>query len=391
MPGVLDSNLARGPPDDRKILVTDQLSSTLGETDSVGGVVGERRYTLYGEVREGDPTDGVGFHGARFLEEAGLYYLRNRWYEAEIGRFISRDPIGFTGGSNLYGYVAGAALSSRDSIGLIGNGTLGRPVDRSTPEGKLRGLRMDRAAAQATLAVPAIILMPKYLLAKGFEGAVELAAGYIAVSVYEDAFTDLARIHALSEGATEVEAQTNAAYAGLLFDSFILVVPLAGLARSFSKGKACSSPEFSLADGPPGGRGGRGTESFVRAMSEAEFNSVMNNGGLLKRPSGGSELFVTQDLEYVMSLISRKGGGSRYPRVVEFRVQRGTANVLEGFGATHPSAADLFPDRPHFSTGSRAVQLKLERNGVLSYGLGYSDDGLAAFNRFIVEILEITP
>ena len=118
LPGLLDSNLARGPPDDRRILVTDQLSSTLGETDSVGGVVGERRYTLYGEVREGDAPEGVGFHGARFQEEAGLYYLRNRWYEAELGRFVSRDPIGFLGGANVYRYSSNAPVSRRDPAGL---------------------------------------------------------------------------------------------------------------------------------------------------------------------------------------------------------------------------------------------------------------------------------
>jgi len=118
VPRVLDSNLARGPPDDRRILVTDQLSSTLGETDSVGGVIGERRYTLYGEVREGDPADGVGFHGARIQEEAGLYYLRNRWYDAELGRFVSRDPIEFNGGLNLYTMAGGKPLLFRDPLGL---------------------------------------------------------------------------------------------------------------------------------------------------------------------------------------------------------------------------------------------------------------------------------
>ena len=125
MPGVLDSNLARGPPDDRRVLVTDQLSSTLGETNSVGGVIGERRYTLYGEVREGDPADGVGFHGARIQEEAGLYYLRNRWYEAELGRLLSRDPLSFAGGLNLYGFVSASPSDARDPLGLGERMTLG--------------------------------------------------------------------------------------------------------------------------------------------------------------------------------------------------------------------------------------------------------------------------
>jgi len=129
MPGMLDSNLARGPPTGRKILVTDQLSSTLGETDSVGGVVGEHRYTLYGEVREGDAADGVGFHGARFQGEAGVYYLRNRWYDPGLGRFISRDPIGLSGGSNPYGFVEGAPLTLSDPSGLRPQPIVGDPAD----------------------------------------------------------------------------------------------------------------------------------------------------------------------------------------------------------------------------------------------------------------------
>jgi len=40
-------------------------------------------------------------------EPGGLYYMRARYYDAETGRFISEDPIGFAGGDlNLYAYVA---------------------------------------------------------------------------------------------------------------------------------------------------------------------------------------------------------------------------------------------------------------------------------------------
>ena len=33
-----------------------------------------------------------------------MYLLGQRWYDASVGRFISRDPIGEVGGLNLYVY-----------------------------------------------------------------------------------------------------------------------------------------------------------------------------------------------------------------------------------------------------------------------------------------------
>jgi len=35
----------------------------------------------------------------------GLDYLYQRYYDPQAGRFISRDPIRWAGGINLYGYV----------------------------------------------------------------------------------------------------------------------------------------------------------------------------------------------------------------------------------------------------------------------------------------------
>ncbi|MCX7111594.1 MAG: RHS repeat-associated core domain-containing protein [Proteobacteria bacterium] len=45
------------------------------------------------------------FQGQYWDEETGLHYNTFRYYDPEIGRFISPDPIGVEGGFNLYAYV----------------------------------------------------------------------------------------------------------------------------------------------------------------------------------------------------------------------------------------------------------------------------------------------
>ena len=38
-------------------------------------------------------------------QETGLHYNRFRYYSPFVGRFVSKDPIGLSGGSNNYAYV----------------------------------------------------------------------------------------------------------------------------------------------------------------------------------------------------------------------------------------------------------------------------------------------
>jgi RHS repeat-associated protein len=59
-----------------------------------------------------DVSNPYTYTGRRLDFESGLYYYRNRYYHAQMGRFVSRDPIGYAGGSwNLYEYVGGRAVS----------------------------------------------------------------------------------------------------------------------------------------------------------------------------------------------------------------------------------------------------------------------------------------
>nr|WP_320077544.1 RHS repeat-associated core domain-containing protein [Acinetobacter shaoyimingii] len=47
----------------------------------------------------------------------GLHYNRNRYYSPYVGRFVSKDPIGLLGGSNVYVYATNP-LAWVDPLGL---------------------------------------------------------------------------------------------------------------------------------------------------------------------------------------------------------------------------------------------------------------------------------
>jgi len=51
------------------------------------------------------PIQNLRFQGQYFDQETGLHYNRFRYYDPDIGRFLSQDPIGLFGGDNLYQYA----------------------------------------------------------------------------------------------------------------------------------------------------------------------------------------------------------------------------------------------------------------------------------------------
>ena len=60
-----------------------------------------------------------GFAGGLYDAETGLVRFGAREYDAEIGRWLSKDPILFAGGdTNLYGYVMQDPVNFVDPMGL---------------------------------------------------------------------------------------------------------------------------------------------------------------------------------------------------------------------------------------------------------------------------------
>ena len=58
------------------------------------------------------------FTGHYYHARSGLYLAPYRAYNPTIGRWLSRDPIGESGGLNLYEYVSNSPIRLRDMLGL---------------------------------------------------------------------------------------------------------------------------------------------------------------------------------------------------------------------------------------------------------------------------------
>jgi len=66
-----------------------------------------------------DTFDPIGFGGQQgyYRDCCGLYLLGHRYYDASAGRFVNRDPIGYQGGINLYGFAGNNPVNRMDPDG----------------------------------------------------------------------------------------------------------------------------------------------------------------------------------------------------------------------------------------------------------------------------------
>jgi len=83
------------------------------------------------DVQTYGPIGRYIYTGREYDAETGLYYYRARHYHPDLGRFLSRDPIGYAGGMNLYLYCNGNPLVGTDAGGTGPVANFGRRGNRS--------------------------------------------------------------------------------------------------------------------------------------------------------------------------------------------------------------------------------------------------------------------
>lgn len=103
-------------------LITDPLGSVRLVVDvNTGDIVQRLDYDAFGRVLT-DTQPGFqpfGFAGGLYDPDTGLVRFGLRDYDAEMGRWTAKDPIGFAGGdTNLYAYVENDPINRHDPLGL---------------------------------------------------------------------------------------------------------------------------------------------------------------------------------------------------------------------------------------------------------------------------------
>ncbi|MFT4927500.1 MAG: RHS repeat-associated protein, partial [Phenylobacterium sp.] len=106
-----------------------------------------RHYKPFGDSIE-TPKDDVGYTGHKFDTDLGWSYMQQRYMDPVLGRFMSNDPVGFTGdittfnrysyvGNNPYKYTDpdGGSRKSKRKQGMATANLIARGVASVTEEG----------------------------------------------------------------------------------------------------------------------------------------------------------------------------------------------------------------------------------------------------------------
>jgi RHS repeat-associated protein len=98
----------------------DRLGSVRAAANGQSSALQFYDYDPYGnplQTPAGGPLTDFRYAGMFYHADSGLYLTRYRAYDPAPRAGLSRDPVGFRGGVNLYAYVRGNPLNLKDPLG----------------------------------------------------------------------------------------------------------------------------------------------------------------------------------------------------------------------------------------------------------------------------------
>jgi RHS repeat-associated protein len=118
----------------------DPLDSTIALTDSSGTtILDQTTYDAYGNTTDSVPLQASPFEFTGRENDttsistgyyySNLYFMRSRYYDPQLARFISRDPAGLAGGTNMYTYAGDDPVDFSDPMGTNFESALEGPGD----------------------------------------------------------------------------------------------------------------------------------------------------------------------------------------------------------------------------------------------------------------------
>ncbi|QHG65151.2 RHS repeat-associated core domain-containing protein [Pseudomonas putida] len=101
---------------------TDRLGSCGGEADEVGRITSREEFSAYGDSAGSDEesteiTDRTVRYAGNERDATGLYYYGWRYYQAELGRWLSADPGELIDGANLFRFCRNNPIRLNDPDG----------------------------------------------------------------------------------------------------------------------------------------------------------------------------------------------------------------------------------------------------------------------------------
>ena len=266
------------------------LGSTMKLTNAEGQVVASYTYGTYGELLSGDTSLTHFLYNGRCgvsTDANGLYYMRQRYYNPEIKRFVNQDILtGSLSNSqslNQYSYVQGNPVSYTDPFGLS-------PVN---------GLFSDSNNIHGTLTLLGFTPGPTGVLADLADALLYLVEGDAAMAAWSLVAIGCSSLALVGKLA---KPGKNLAKAGKLSRTATHMEDTAALisdSASFMKAAPAGQDTNKLIKSIRQSRFGRGLNNIgavdSRILNPNKWDEMMADGGVLSK-SGITSIFRKGEL-----------------------------------------------------------------------------------------------